>query len=65
MITHTHRTTHEISEPAPPNVASRTRAAEPSRSSLHVIALTGELDLATADELEQELLRVDRAVSGS
>jgi anti-anti-sigma factor len=26
---------------------------------VHVIALSGELDLATADELEQELLRVE------
>jgi anti-anti-sigma factor len=26
---------------------------------VHIIALTGELDLATADELERELLRVE------
>lgn len=32
---------------------------------IHVIALAGELDLATADQVEQELLRVEATDAGS
>jgi anti-sigma B factor antagonist len=51
-------------EPTPAGQLIKLRPGELTISSeregdVHVIALSGELDLATADELEQELLRVE------
>lgn len=53
-------------EPQPPTPAAQPIRVRPGalticserEGDIHVIAPTGELDLATADELEQELARV-------
>jgi anti-sigma B factor antagonist len=57
-------------EPTPATQLVKLRPGELTISSqregdVHVIELTGELDLATADELERELLRVEATDAAS